>query len=532
MSKATGLSLTILAGVVAIAAPILLALQIANRQGKESEQSLALRYARDVLHRSDRTGEQLYAAIDRLNASGVKDQCAPQQIAMMREINLTVIDIQAIGYVSGNHLLCSSLGSGEQIDLGEPDVRTAQGSYVRANARLPFATDAKFTIIERNGYAVIINQNMPIDITAEDNDVSLALITPDNRQIRSLRGDIKVDWIDHLDGQRDATFVDGNSVVAVVRSARFATVAVAALPVEHLQARIKSAALVLVPTGLVAGAILAWAMLWVMRLQVAMPAVIKSALRRHEFSLVYLPIVDLRNRNLVGAEALIRWRRPSGEMVPPDIFIRVAEDSGLIQRITERVINLLARDAWDFFRRHPNLHLGINVSSIDLHSARTVSLLGGLARAIRARAGNLFIEVTERGLMNEEEARENLRAMRAAGIRVAIDDFGTGYSSLSYLESFELDYLKIDKSFVDKIGTEAATSQVITHIIHMAKDLQLQMIAEGVETEAQAQFLAEHGVQYAQGWLFGRPMEFSELESLLMAQELVAASEMLLEHRA
>jgi sensor c-di-GMP phosphodiesterase-like protein len=343
---------------------------------------------------------------------------------------------------------------------------------------------------------------------------------------------VSIGWIDALHDEREATFIEGNYVVAVARSVHYATIAVAALPVSHLQQRVKSAALILVPAGLVAGAILAWAILFVMRSQVAMPAVIRSALRRHEFSLVYQPIVDLRTRKLVGAEALIRWRRPTGEMVPPDIFIRVAEESGLIQRITERVINLLARDAWDFFRRHPNLHLGINLSSIDLHSARTVTLLGGLARAIRARAGNLFVEVTERGLMNEDEARVNLRAMRAAGIRVAIDDFGTGYSSLSYLESFELDYLKIDKSFVDKIGTEAATSQVITHIIRMAKDLQLQMIAEGVETEAQARFLADHGVQLAQGWLFGRPMEFSELESLLMAQELVAASEILLEHRA
>ena len=528
MTKVSATLITSLAGLLAIGAPILLALQMANRQGKDFEQARVLNYARDVLHRSDAAAEQIYTAVDRLTATGSSDPCSEAQLAVMRSLDVSSSYIQAVGFVAGNRMVCSSLGNSAaaQFALGKPDVVTSTGSTVWSNAQLPFAPGAAYTIVARNGYAAIINKDLPIDISTDDKDLSLATITPDNRQIRSVRGEIKAEWIDALRGQRETTFVEGNYVVAVARSVRFATVAVAALPVERLQARVKSVALVLVPTGLAAGAILVWAVLYVIRLQLAMPAVLKAALRRHEFSLAYQPIVDLKTRKLVGAEALLRWHRPTGETVPTDIFIRVAEDAGLMQRITERVINLLARDAWDFFRRHPNLHIGINLAAADLQSGRTVELLSGLVRAIRARAGNLFVEVTERSLVDAEVGRENLRIMRANGVRVAIDDFGTGYSSLAYLETFELDYLKIDKSFVDKIGTEAATSQVVTHIIRMAKDLQLQMIAEGVETETQARFLAQHGVQFAQGWLFGKPMQFQELEALLSAQTSATMSEL------
>ncbi len=147
----------------------------------------------------------------------------------------------------------------------------------------------------------------------------------------------------------------------------------------------------------------------------------------------------------------------------------------------------------------------------DLHALDSVELLKGVARRMKAGQGNLVVEVTEHGFMKPDVAREAVQRLRTEGIRVVIDDFGTGYSSLSYLETFELDFLKIDKAFVDTIGVESATCQVVSHIIEMAKALKLQMIAEGVETEEQAEYLRAHGVQHAQGWLYAKAMPMKEL---------------------
>src|SRR3954466_434366 len=137
---------------------------------------------------------------------------------------------------------------------------------------------------------------------------------------------------------------------------------------------------------------------------------------------------------------------------------------------------------------------------------------------------NILMEATERGFMQADVARRIMDDIHSLNVKIAIDDFGTGYASLSNLEKFKLDYLKIDKSFVDTMGGKAATSQVAFHIIEMAKALKLEMIAEGVETAAQVRYLREHGVQFAQGYFFAKPMPLREFAAFVQESEKLAAS--------
>lgn len=507
--------MTYAVALAAVVIPILFAIHIAKEQSVSNEKKHMLAYAMDVLHRSNVTASQIAAGIDKLLAEHSPNPCSDRSIGIMREIDIGSSYIQAIGYVSGNRMICSSIGLNElELDLGTASLTTSNGVVIRLNARLPFA-NGDVLIVERNSYAAIVHKDLPIDATTAESEVSLATFAIDTGAVLASRGYINPEWTNRLKGNSKATFIDGNHLVAVVGSEKYRIGAISALPVSIIEQRTLNSALWITPVGLIAGLILAFAVFRLAVLQQSMSTALKGALKRKEFFLVYQPVVDLRTGGWVGVEALVRWKMQSGKIIPPDLFIPVAESTGLIQRITEQIIGIVAKDAAQLFSRYPGFHIAINLSAADLHSVHTVELLHQLKQSTSAGPANLIVEATEREFLSIDTARDTVHNIRAMGIRTSIDDFGTGYSSLSYLEKLEIDFLKIDKSFVDTIETDAPTSHVVLHIIELAKDLKLEIIAEGVEANEQALFLRDRGVHYAQGWLFGKPMPFSELESEL-----------------
>jgi diguanylate cyclase (GGDEF)-like protein len=244
---------------------------------------------------------------------------------------------------------------------------------------------------------------------------------------------------------------------------------------------------------------------------------LRRALERQEFMLNYQPIIDLATGVITGAEALIRWNHPTRGLVPPLQFIPVAEDCGLMLPIGRWVLREACRQTQAWVQAgFPVGTIAVNVSALEF---RDESLLEGVF-AILGETGldptSLVLELTESVLMKRPEAAAAvLQTLRESGVRVAIDDFGTGYSSLSYLRKFPLDALKIDQSFVRQIDAVGEDTAIVTAVIGMAQSLKLRVIAEGVETLEQLEFLRAHRCDAVQGYYFSRPVSPEQFEKLL-----------------
>ncbi len=458
-----------------------------------------------------------------MKAAKATDSCSEQNIRLMRRIAMQMDQLKAVGYVANDHLICSSFGRHDVgsmgIPLGPPAYRSPLGSDVRTSVRFEDVPGKTFLVStdRSTGYTAIIDGDQALLPNVPD--ISMGAFFGSTKTPLVSHGDFNPRWMEELGSATEAHFSSGRHLVAFKRSSKYTFASFAAIKQTTVREGLQRAAMLMIPAGVGAGLVLALAVFYGTRYQMSPRALIKAGLRRNEFFLVYQPVVELQSGRCVGAEALIRWRRPDGTIVRPDMFIPYAEESGLIHDITKEVLRLVAHDTARFLKAHPHLHIGINLSSKDLVIAETTQLVRDLIREMGVKPHNIMVEATERGFMQADVARRIMDDIHSLDVRIAIDDFGTDYSSLSYLEKFHLDYLKIDKSFVDTMGGEAATSQVALHIIEMAKSLKLEMIAEGVETEEQRRFLAQRGVQYAQGYLFAKPLPFAEFAAYVEKTE-------------
>lgn len=247
---------------------------------------------------------------------------------------------------------------------------------------------------------------------------------------------------------------------------------------------------------------------------------LRKALEQKELQLHYQPQVNLATGEIIGVEALARWESPTRGMISPAEFIPVAEESGLIIPLTEWVIQEACEQnkAWQQ-AGFPPLRMAVNISGQHFSRQRIAETVQRCLTASGLNPQYLEVELTESALMeNKEVVNEILAQIKALGVTIAIDDFGTGYSSLAYLKAFPIDTLKIDRSFVNDITTDPNDAAIVKAIIAMAHSLELKVIAEGVETEAQLAFLQKLRCNEYQGFLFCRPLPAVELALLLKAK--------------
>jgi diguanylate cyclase (GGDEF)-like protein/PAS domain S-box-containing protein len=244
---------------------------------------------------------------------------------------------------------------------------------------------------------------------------------------------------------------------------------------------------------------------------------LRHALARGEFLLHYQPLVDMTSGNIMGLEALLRWQRPGAGLVPPMEFIPLAEDTGLIVPIGEWVLEQACAQLRAWHKRgFPELRIAVNLSVKQLQDRDFVASVKRILRKTRLPARCLDLELTESQLMQDPEATAAIMyRLHALGVRFSVDDFGTGYSSLSYLKRFPIDFLKIDRSFVRDIATDPNDAAITRAIIAMAHTLDIQVIAEGVESNAQLEFLRGQGCDISQGYYCSEPLAGETFGDLL-----------------
>ena len=244
----------------------------------------------------------------------------------------------------------------------------------------------------------------------------------------------------------------------------------------------------------------------------ALAAQLRLGIERGELDVHLQPVVDAQGRR-VGAEALVRWRHPQRGLVPPAEFIPLAEQNGLIVAVGQQVLETACRQlvAWQADEATRGLTLSVNVSARQFHQGDFVRQVLDTLQRTGADANLLKLELTESLLLGDvDEVVRKMRALRERGVRFSIDDFGTGYSSLAYLKQLPLDEIKIDRSFIEDVLGDANDASIVQTILVLARSLSLKVVAEGVETALQQDFLVRHGCPYFQGFLWGRPMPASQ----------------------
>ncbi|WP_052063882.1 putative bifunctional diguanylate cyclase/phosphodiesterase [Nitrincola sp. A-D6] len=255
------------------------------------------------------------------------------------------------------------------------------------------------------------------------------------------------------------------------------------------------------------------AMICSLRERVSMLSSLKQDLDHHRLYLVYQPQIHLKSGQLIGVEALVRWMDESGQMISPAVFIELAEQSGLIVKLGEWVLRRALFDCADLCRAQPGFRVAVNVSPLQFQQPDFVDRVKACLHEQGLEGQHLDLEITESVSMSyADEMIDKFKALREMGITISIDDFGTGFSSLSYLERLHVDCLKIDRSFIDKLTTSTSGYRIAQTILTLGQRLNMRVLAEGIETDAQLNELIKLNCDQGQGYLIARPMKIDALD--------------------
>ena len=488
---------------LAILLPVLFSMWLAHHQAEKRFISELNGYSERTLRRTGLVEDHAKQALRDINRFQ-GEPCSQAHLQAMRRIAFSYRYVQEVIFMQHNALRCSSLENhGEPIIWPQPDHINSAGDTVWFTQSNDLNFSHYMVAMGSGDYLVIMDPMSFIDVVPWGNwPVDVALIgMKHNRVIASSAPFDESIWTRAQ--QAGLSALEYNGSVYLIRrkpESSFAVVVWASrLPLAQES---REQMLVWLPIGVAISVLAAMLMLRLLGRVQSPRYRLLNALNNGELRVFYQPVVHLQTGKAVGAEALVRWPQPDGSLLTPDIFIPLAEQTGLITRITHQVMEKVFDDLGDYLHAHPDIHISVNLSPADLRSDALLDTLSGLLARWQVQPCQIALEITERGFADPKVTSPVVERFRRAGHAIYIDDFGTGYSSLSYLQNLSVDILKIDKSFVDALEY----NNVTPHIIDMAKTLKLEMVAEGVEKASQAEWLRAHGVQYGQGWLYSKAL--------------------------
>ncbi|WP_058911651.1 EAL domain-containing protein [Entomohabitans teleogrylli] len=505
--------------IVAVLLPIILSIWLAHRKAETEFRNELENYSGRVLLRTTQVADQAKAALALINAQHAVP-CSPQHLLQMRRLSYTHRFIQEVVWLDGLTPRCSSLEvNSQQPVFSEPDVISPGGFQVWLTAQSDLGIKHQMVALGKPPYVVLIDPASFVDVLPFGNlPLHVALVGLKRQRTFAASHALAPEILQQAvsDPLSSPMAEHHNNVYFLRRVPEINMTIVVWASRAPLDAWWRQQLLFWLPPGLLLSLLATWLILRQLRRLQSLRYRLADAIHAGRFEVHYQPIIHLESGACSGAEALIRWRQQDGSWLSPDVFIPLAEQTQQITRLTELIINHVFDDLGAWLSKHPRQHISINLAPCDLLSTHMLEYVEPRLKKWQVSAQQIAFEITERGFANPAVTGPIIARYRDAGHAIYIDDFGTGYSSLSYLEELDIDTLKIDKSFVDSLEYKNVTP----HIVEMARSLKLTMIAEGVETPAQAAWLKAHHVEFAQGWLYSKALPADQFIAWFGAKEI------------
>ncbi|SDP80488.1 sensor c-di-GMP phosphodiesterase, contains CSS-motif sensor and EAL domain [Phyllobacterium sp. OV277] len=481
-----------------------------------SDRGHMLALSNQLLKRAEKVFNEADLVLSRTNGSE-HPFCSEEEVDYLRNMLFETKYLKDIGRVKDGAFHCSAVYGPAKAPspLAKPDLETDDGILVYANTPLAISSATAPIIGNKNA-------NVVLDPTAFDalNDPIYSfgiMFNPSGNQnplgiFGTLNLGLQLEKLSEGAG-RDGDIVFRNVCNArscVTLHAKVRDLEDSAFPIEAS----------IIGLGGALGGAVGVIMLLLQQKRLSIGARLTEALDRQSLTVEYQPIIDIQSNEPRSAEALVRWI-DNGEAISPDIFIPVAEEEGLIGRVTLYVIDRVFADMGPFLQKDRRFRINVNISASDLIDPEFVPTLANRLKRANIQTEQLGLEITERSTANAAAAVDAIHLLRSRGHRIYIDDFGTGYSSLAYLGELNVDGIKMDKSFTQTVGTGSVTVSIVPQIIEMARVLGLSIIVEGIETAMQRDYFAGLKTEIGgQGWFYGRPVNAMAMQKLIQASSI------------